>query len=430
VKRSARNAAIAAFFALVLVGLLRGGDERDITATSFGRVPQGYGAVYDLLGELGFPVARVFDPIGRVPAERTVWWITPDGGCAAPSLTEPGFADWIRGGGTAVVFLSSGADCAPDAELAGLALPARLGCGCEADTAAPAENGEAAQGDAEPETGEDAAEPPSFADLEAALDGEPGAEGEPTRTKIEGPLVRTARELEARRPISFVPEEEWSPAAIAKDGAEPWQVVATRDGQPFALERRIGAGRLVVVADGRFLANRALGRADSALLATDLASALGAPWFDERAHGLVVSRDAVSYLLRSPAAASLAGLLLLALAFAWFGAAEPPRRVAELDLGAPTLESYVASLAGLYAATGDHARVLERYREVTARRLRRRLGLAPDAPLAALLDRLTRRRGVSRDGIEELRSTAGVRSGADLARHAAVLDRLVEEASR
>ena len=89
----------------------------------------------------------------------------------------------------------------------------------------------------------------------------------------------------------------------------------------------------------------------------------------------------------------------------------------------------MTSLAGLYGATRDHARVLERYREVSARRLRRRLGLAPDAPLAALLDRLGRRR-LPGAGVAELRSTEPARSAAELARRAAVLDRLVEEASR
>jgi hypothetical protein len=67
---------------------------------------------------------------------------------------------------------------------------------------------------------------------------------------------------------------------------------------------------------------------------------------------------------------------------------------------------------------------------VSARRLRRGLSLPVDTPLPVLLDRLARRRSLAREGLAELRSTERARSAADLARRAAVLDRLVEEASR
>ena len=183
----------------------------------------------------------------------------------------------------------------------------------------------------------------------------------------------------------------------------------------------------MVFAEGRFLENQGLDRGDAAPLAVDLALALGPPIFDERSHGLVPSRSTLGYLARSPALLCFAGLALLALGFAWYGAAEPPRVVAEPDPGAPTLESYVQSLAGFYAATGDHARVLERYRELTARRLRRHFGLREDAPLA---ERLGRRRGLSPAGLARLASDAPVASAAELARAAALLDRLVEEAAR
>jgi hypothetical protein len=246
------------------------------------------------------------------------------------------------------------------------------------------------------------------------------------RVTIAGPLARAPRVLELRAPVAFLAETDWSAAASAAG----WEVAATQNGSPWALERALGAGRLVVVADGSFLENRYLDQADAAPLALDLALALGAPWIDERQHGLVPSRDTLAYLAGSPAAYAFAGLFLAALVFAWYGAAEPPRRVAELDADAPTLATYVGSLAGLYAATGDPARVLERYREVSARRLRRGLGLPPDTSLAALVDRLGRRRRLAPEGVAELRSAEPARSAADLARRAALLDRLVEEASR
>jgi hypothetical protein len=411
VRRSAQAAAIAAFFALVVVGILTGGDERDITATSFGTIGVGHGAVYDVLRELGFPVARSFVPAAELPAGGTVWWILPHGGCTAESFTAPAFTDWLESGGTAVVFLGEAdSQCAADAELAGRALPARTGYVQEvAPDAARAER-----------------EAKALADV---FDPRADETPEPVPSEIAGEIVRAPRRIALEPVITFVRESEWSEAAASGSG-DPWRVVALRDGVPFALDRRVGAGRLVVLADGRFLENRALDRQDAALLAVDITLAFGPPRIDERAHGLVPSRDALGYLAGSPAAGAFAGLFLAALAFAWYGAAEPPRRVAELDTDAPTLESYVASLAGLYGATRDHARVLERYRELTARRLRRRLGLAHDTPLRALLDRLERRRRLPREGIAELRSAEPARTAAELARRAADLDHLVEEASR
>jgi hypothetical protein len=403
VRRSAQVAAIVAFFALVLVGLLTGGDEREITATSFGKVAVGHGAVYDVLRELGLPVARSFGAPAELPQARTVWWIAPNDGCAADSLTDPAFEEWIRGGGTAVVFLAPSAEaCGADAKLAGLTVPAR---------SVPAEV-------------------PKLAEERATLERILRREAEPKETAtLRGGLLRAERRIEVPSPAAFVPQEEWN--EDARGGAEEgWTVAVARDGAPFALDRSLDAGRLVLVADARLLENRSLDGADEALVAVDLALALGTPWIDERAHGLVASRDSLAYLVRSPAAGALAALLLAAVVFAWYGAAEPPRRVAELDTDAPTLETYVASLAGLYGATRDHARVLERYREVSARRLRRGLSLPVDTPLPVLLDRLARRRSLAREGLAELRSTERARSAADLARRAAVLDRLVEEASR
>ena len=411
---TARAAAIAAFFALVLVGLLTGGDERAATATSYGKIGAGHGAVYDVLRELGVPVARSFAEPGELAPGRTIWWIEPDEGCAA--LADPAFGDWLRAGGTAVVLLGGRQSaCAADAELAGAAVPARPGCECDA-----------------PRLPDGVEEEVEALEKELGLGAEDGpmADAErspyPKRVTVAGALLRAPRALELDAPIAFAPENEWSAAAAAA----AWKIVATQDGAPWALERGLENGRLVVVADGRFLENRNLDRADGAPLAVDLVLALGAPWIDERAHGLVPSRDTLAYLAGSPAAPAFAGLLVAALVFAWYGSSEPPRRVAELDADAPTLATYVESLAGLYGATGDHARVLDRYREVSARRLRRSLGLPPDTSLAALLDRLGRRRRLAAEGVAELRSAEPARSAADLARRAAILDRLVEEASR
>jgi hypothetical protein len=398
VGRAARASAVGAFFALVIVGILVGGDRRDFTPTSFGRIPAGQGALYDLLRELGLPVARSFASPEALTADRTLWFIEPDEGCAARSLSGASLAPWLEAGGRAVVLLPARLSACPaDATLGGFALPGR-------EEAAPGGDGPAPAG--------------------------APAASEAMRVTVEGAWLRAPRSLELAAPVRFVPETAWSEAQRGAGGDGSWRVAATEAGRPFALERTVGRGRLLVIADGRFLENQWLDRADAAPLAVDLALALGPPWIDERTHGLVPSRGTLVYLLRSPALPCFAGMALLALAFAWYGAAEPPRRVAEVDPSAPSLESYVQSLAGFYAATGDHARVLERYRELTARRLRRHFGLPPDAPLASLVDRLGRRPGLSRAGVAQLASRASASNASELARAVALLDRLVEEAAR
>jgi hypothetical protein len=410
--RGARASALAAFLVLLLLGALSQTDTRVLSPTSFGRVAPGQGAFYDLLRELGLPVARSFSPPERLPTGTTVWWIEPQGlgpRADAPEALSgkaqgrhPGepsalagdrLAAWIQGGGTAVVLLPRLAGDARVLTLADVALPARHAL------AAPE-----AKGRPSPRS-----RPPQRA---GSLD-----EQEQT-SRVEGGLAQVPRTLLLPRPTVFRADD---PQLTG------FAVAARLEGQPFVLERRIGAGRLVVAADARFVWNEWLDRADSALLAFDLVRRYGTPWIDEHEHGFTTPRGAVSYLVRSPALAFFVGLGLLALAIAWRGAADPPRRVPDADPAAPTLESFVDSLARLYAATGDHARVLERSREVAARRLRRGLGLSPDTPMERLLERLARRRRPPHQGLSILTGGARVRNATELERAIVALDRFVEE---
>ena len=390
--RAARVSAIACFFALVLLGTFFQTDRRAFTLTSFGQLPEAHGAFYELLRELELPVARSLVPPERLVPGTTIWWIEPEGVTrsgpepdAAPSpLAGEAFAGWIEAGGTALVWLSAADDDAPPT-LAGVSLPGRDWL--EARTAAAAEG--------------------------APTD-------EPAPAVVTGSSMARPRTLELPDPRVFAEGgKEW----------EGWRVVARLDRQPFVIAHELGAGRLVVGADPRFLQNRWLDRADAALLAFDLVRAYGTPRIDEHEHGFTATRGAIAYLAASPASAFFVGLGLLALVVAWAGGAEPTRRVREADPSAPTLESFVDSLAQLYAATGDHARVFERCREVAARSLRRRLGMPAEAPLESLLERLGRRRQLPAEGLALLARGAVVRRASDLDRAVAALDHLVEEAA-
>jgi hypothetical protein len=411
VRRLAAILSLGVFFGLVMVGLWRGDDNRDLSATSFGRVPRGHRALYDFLSELGLAVARSYAPPSELPVHATVWWIEPDRPCEEPKVDDepstghsrgmpelaldgPGLNRWIAAGGTAVVFLPPDAQvCSRDARLAGVALPPREEV--EVDRAIPA---------GKPETKHTARE---------------------TQVGVEGKLVSHPRILDLPTPLSFqdVPED------VPGSSAEPrWEAAARVGGRPFVLWQGIGQGQLVVVADARFVRNSGLDRADAALLVADLVRAYGAPWIDERAHGLVISRGALAYLVASPAAPFLAGATILALAFVWFQAATPPRRVPELDPSAPSLDAFVDSLAACYASTRDYARVFERFRELTSRRLRRHFGLPPDAPESQLVERLRRRSALPPEALDLLAHGSPLRSAGELATAVQQIDRLVREA--
>lgn len=368
--RAARASLVAAFFVLVCLGLVLQPDVRETTRTSFGRVPEGFGALYDWLVALDLPVARSYAAASSLPSAQTVWWIEPRTPCEAPDECDE-IAAWTQGGGTAVILLRGGAGetgrCNP---VAGVELPVGSG------VVTPA--------------------------------------GDGSHALVDGPLVGAPRALACGELASFAP-------------AEGWETFASLDAHPFVLERALGDGRLVLVADAGFLQNDCFGKGDAAPLAADLVRRYGAPWLDERAHGLRASRGTLSTLARSPVLPFFAGVALLGLLYVWCGSTVPPRRLEEPVILAPTLDSFVDSLAALYAATTDHTRVLERYRELTASRLRRQFGLAPGTAAARLPEQLARR-GLSPAGLEALTSQRRITTRDELEREAAVLDALGREA--
>jgi len=376
VTRAARVSAVAAFFLLLMAGLLRAGDSDRLTASSFGAVPHGHGALYDLLTELGLPVGRRYEAVDRLEPGGTVWWIAPreqELEEEAPSLAGRGFARWLEAGGRGVVWLGAEGNVPIVADLP---VPARR--------------------------------------IPEPRDEEETPEPEPAR--LAGSLTPRARDLVLSAPRTF-----------EEDAPEGWSVVAWLDASPFVLERPVGDGRLVLVADAAVVTNRWLDQGDAAPFAIDVVRAYGVPDLDEHEHGFVGAQHPIRYLVGSPARSFLLGLALLAVAIAIHGASVPPRRVGEYDPNAPTLETYVASLARLYAATRDSARVLTRYRELTAGRLRRHLGLPPDAPLDSLCRRLASDRRVGADALALLASGAAPRRPSELRRAVATLDGLARE---
>jgi len=350
-RASARASAVGAFVLLLIIGTFAAEDTRPASPTSFGTVPGGYRALFDLLSELGFPVTRAYaEPDADTPP-ATRWWVDSRPLCRPGAETWPGDA-WVRSGGTAVVFLPW------------------------------------TSGEGECRLAEDLAVPRRFpaATSQWRID-IGGAEGHVETQHVTGDLG--SRALEAPPLLAFADGKDWS-------------VRASVEGRPLVLERGLGRGLLVLVADALFLRNAWLDRADAAPLALALVGAYGVPAFDEHELGPRVRRSAAAYLLTSRAVAVFLGLALTGILFAWQGALVPARQVADVDPSAPRIDAFVDAVAALYARTGDHPRVLESYRALTAGRLRRHLGLPPDTPVAALVRRLARDPRIERRALDLL----------------------------
>ncbi|MEN8184692.1 MAG: hypothetical protein ABFS46_19400 [Myxococcota bacterium] len=408
---------LAAFVVLAVVGLLLREDPRRLGATSFGQVPSGQGALFELWQALGLFVPRSYEPPELLPVGHSIWWIEPSGLCDAPASgpeddaaadsgpgAGAGLAAFVEAGGTAVILLAAGLTLfgAPGREpaptpcpgLAGLALPAR---DLEGRPDAVVESEEAAEGE----------------------DGVawPAVEEDVVQT-VEGDLLPAPRQLEMPRLVSF-----------AEAGG--WRVRARVEGRPLVLERSLGQGRLVVGSDASFTRNRWLGAADAAPLVMDLVRAYGIEGLDERAHGLrFPARDLPAVLAGSAAMPVFAGVVLLGALVFWRGTARPAPIPEPPDAGAPTLDEFVDSLAGLYGRSRDHPRLAERYREVSLARLRRKRGLPADTSGSAVLERLRRQGRLDAAALAELAGPASASSAAELRRRFARFDALVEEGGR
>ena len=370
---------IAVMLTLTLVNSLWPRTPSPISSSTFGRAGSGHGALFDLLAELGASEGRSLEATARLTGAGTVWWIDPLGVCDA-RIAMTGEVDvldaeevawrggeWIRGGGTGVVFLQSADPGGPLTEkqellvacdaIAGVKLPTRTRLGTR-----------------QPLLGLRG----SAAEIATRLESDTIA----FRGFVSGAVVGAPRDLAQRSFWAFDESLDWAAAAeITGPGTDP---------RPFVLSHPLGDGLLVVVADSGFTHNRWLDAADAAPLAVDMVAAYGAPRFDEREHGFLPETGIARFIAQSPALPVFLGLALLGGLYAWRGGALPPRSVAEFDPAAPTLDTFVRSMGTLYAKSRDHGRVLKRYREFTASRLKRHFGLEAGVSDRALAERIAR----------------------------------------
>lgn len=422
-----QKGAIAVAIALLVANLVLPDERRELSHSSFGTVPEGHRAVHELLRGLALGGDRSLNAPHELAPGGTIWWIEPEGVCDA-RIAVAGLVDildaeavrwrvrpWVEAGGTAVVLLEPlGAMPIECDAIAGFALPGRLTGPLfeddlpEGETRAVAESGDTlADSPSDEQSMDEPEEESHWPDLSEAV-------------TLAGPRLRAPREIPLSGLSMFKDAGDWNVAArLLREPDE--------EDRPYILEREFGAGQLIVVADASFARNERLDAFDAAPLVVDLAHAWGAPKLDERAHGFVPEASPIRYLARSPARPVFIGLGLLGLLFVWRGTAQPARSVPEYDAEAPTLESFVHSLATLYARTGDHTRVLERHRELCFGRLRRHYAMPAHTPEVVVVERVERERRIAPEVIERIRSPRSVGSASELRRRVNELDEWVGE---
>jgi uncharacterized protein DUF4350 len=319
--------------------------------TSFGVERQGYKAAYDLLLELGVPVSRSYVGPGAIPADRSLWLVSPsflNGDLRDDDAAGGALLRWVRAGGTAVVF-----------------------------------------GDPESDW--------------KRLNIERGVSVSDAANLIEGDFAPRARKLDATELVHFAAAHEKTVRGKTADDKTvddqaargKARVRLTCGGAPFALEIPLGAGRLVAIADGRFLRNANLGSGDASVLLVDLVRALGPPVFDEYFHGLVESGSLVATLAGSRVILALGAGLLLALLWVGEQRSWPPRRLAErAEEPAPSIASFLDSLGVLYARARDPGAAFRAYRAGFLVRVRRQLWPHGEFSEQLLLERLERDRSL------------------------------------
>jgi hypothetical protein len=297
------------------------------SATTFGVARGGYKAAYELLDELGFRVSRSFERPADRASRGTLWFMTP------PFL-ESNRKKYKDAAGQVRDWIRAG----------GVAV---------------------VFGD----------EHSDWKRLGLSIDTSAGG----AQSIVAGEFASAPRDI----PIAKLMHFKRAPKGAA--------ILLSADGAPFAIEKKLGKGRLVAIADSSFIHNANLDLGDCSVLLVDLVRALGAPSFDEWCHGIAPPASIVEALAGSRAMLPiLVGLLA---AFAW--ALEQhswPRRMLddEREGPAPTIATFVESLGALYSTTGEPAEVFRAYRSGFLRRMRRKISPHADISEASLLERIAR----------------------------------------
>jgi hypothetical protein len=295
--------------------------------TTFGVARRGYKAAYELLDELGFRVSRSFERPAERAPRATLWFMSPP-------------------------FLDSGSEKYKDAT-------AEVMDWIRAGGVAVVFGG--AHSD--------------WKRLGLAVDTTTGG----AQSVVTGDYARAPRDIPIAQLVHF------------KSAPKGATVRLLADGDPFAIELKLGKGRLVAIADDRFIHNTNLDLGDCSVLLVDLVRALGAPIFDEWCHGISPPASIVEAVAGSRAMLPLLVGMLAAIAWVLEQRSWPRRTLADAHEGpAPTIATFVESLGALYSTSGDPAAVFRAYRSGYLRRMRRKISPHAEMSEASLVERIAR----------------------------------------
>jgi hypothetical protein len=198
-----------------------------------------------------------------------------------------------------------------------------------------------------------------------------------THAAVTGDLMPTGRRISAPSLLHF--------ASIG----ENTRVRLRSDGEPFALERTVDKGRLIAVADHRFLINQNLADTDNSLILVDLIRAFGSPIFDERCHGILTRASLIATVGDSLALLPIILGGVLGLLWIWTQHTWPRRRIDD-DTAAtnPSIAAFVDSLGILYSRGSDPVAAFVAYRSGFLRRLRHRSSSLGELNEEQLCDRI------------------------------------------
>ena len=312
------------------------------SSTSLGAGPNGYKAAFELLQELNLPVTRSYRLTRHVPETHTLWFVSPDW------LSEPAQGLQQTDIDELMTWLKTGGTAVVMGDAASdwkrLNLDEKLVVGVRT-------------------------------------------------TIVAGEILPRSRVLTIAGLDYF------------KQAPRGTRVLLTADGDPFALEMKVGAGRLIAIADGDFLLNVNLPDGDASPLLVDLARNFGPPVFDEHAHGLAEPSSAAALFFHPRLVAAVMFILLTAILWILEQRSITPRSLADDDGLAPSLETFVDSLAELYRRARDPRAAYRAYRSNYLRRARQRLSRGNELSESAAIERLLRDKTLPNEARHWLTST-------------------------
>jgi hypothetical protein len=252
--------------------------------------------------------------------------------------------------------------------------------------------------------------------------------GQPPPALRAAPLAPPAAQARAVRGLPDVARDVRRVVISVGVRARSGTVLLADAAGPLITEHRLGAGRVVVIADSHLFTNRYLAAEDNAVLAANLLFRYAhgrSVAFDEVVHGLGGhERGPWSRLLSGNVAWGLVQIAVAAVLLAlWSGSRlGPPVPLPEAERTRYAIE-YVHSMASLYRRAGARQAAVRALWDRWRREIAPGLGLSATSDARTIASRLPEAHRPALQRLAELLE-AGVKSDSELVEFAAGLERL------